>query len=74
MPQLYKGRVSQLIFDIIYRPTPVLSFQTETYQKNDNTKFPSRVVVKNERGERVLDTLVKADLPDINVRSERRDL
>jgi hypothetical protein len=37
----------------------VLSLAVETYQSKQSVKIPSRVVVKNERGERVLDTLIK---------------
>jgi hypothetical protein len=51
-----------------------LSIQIETYQRTDKSKFPSRVVIKNERGERVLDTVTKADDPRLEIGSDRQSL
>ena len=56
----------------IFRLTNALCIQIEKYATSKNENFPARysyqvssfrVVVKNERGERVLDTLVKANHP-----------
>lgn len=52
----------------------MLSLQIETYQRNDKLKFPSRVVVKNELGERVLDTLVKADDPELQIGLDKQSV
>ena len=55
-----------------FRLTNALCIQIEKYATSKNENFPARyylkanyyrVVVKNERGERVLDTLVKANHP-----------
>jgi len=56
----------------MFRLTNALCIQIEKYATSKNENFPARysyqvssfrVVVKNERGERVLDTLVKANHP-----------
>lgn len=42
-------------------PSEIMSISVEAYRMFDNSVRPARVVVVNEKGERVLDTMIKVE-------------